>query len=308
MGIVGKRCVLLLTSCLTILPQAARAALPEGVEQMLRTAAQTDAETLETAVDLALAAYPALAHDIASLLVALKAERRTATLDKRRRAAGSLIAGWSGTAEAGASLSTGNSDEAAVVLGFSLAKRTVDWRHVLTGTADFQRANGQTTSERFTLGYDTSYFFSDRLFMAAVLGWERDIFAGYAHRFTETLNLGYVAIDGETARLELEGGPGLRQTRTNPVGDTPTVWEDSVIGRAAARFAWDIADDTSFSQTLRLLAGGESLTLEGVSTLSVRLTDRLSGNVSLTARNEGAPAAGREGTDTMTRATLSYSF
>lgn len=293
----------------TAFPAAAARPLPEGVERLLRQAALADdAEQLDETAELAAGAYPDLAAEIAALVETLQDERAEKVRRAKAAAAASLLAGWSGNVEAGASLSTGNSEESSVALGFAVAKETVEWRHLLRGTADYRRAEGQTTSERLTLTYEPNWFFAPRFYIAGLLGAERDRFAGYRWRLTETLGLGWVALDGEDTRLELEGGPGLRQTRYDATDDEPARTEAEALFRASAAFTWQIAAATRFTQSATALIGGDNRTLEGTSALTLKLNRRISSRISLTVRNESDPPEDLTGTDTLSRVTLIYAF
>ncbi|MFV3128534.1 DUF481 domain-containing protein [Niveispirillum sp. KHB5.9] len=150
---------------------------------------------------------------------ALRKDRKEAERAVKRQAASSLFAGWSGDAEAGASLSTGNSDDKSLSLRVDLLKETVKWRHEVTAGADLQRAAGETSKERFEAGYGANYFINPRFYAASEVGWERDTFAGYRHRVTETVGAGYV-VTGGACRWKAVPVPGTRSwwtRRTSPM-------------------------------------------------------------------------------------------
>lgn len=289
-------------------PALAGQGLPDGVERMLRQAALTDGETLGETAALATAAYPELAAEIAALTAVLQGEQAEATRRAKVAAADYIFVGWAGSAEAGASLSTGNSNETAVTLGFGLSKETVYWRHAIKGTADYRRAGGQTTSERFTTNYEPNWFYDPRFFVSGHLGWERDRFAGYSWRFTETLGLGWVAADGPAVRLELDGGPGLRQTRYVSTEQEAARTEAETVLRGSASMRWQIAARARFLQTVNALVGADNRSLEGISALELKVSRHISSRLSFTVRNESDPPEGLTGTDTISRVTLKYDF
>jgi putative salt-induced outer membrane protein len=290
-------------------PALAQSALPEGVSAMLRQAAgSADPKALDNTAKLAIGAYPQAEAAVRQIVAGLKAEQAAAAERAKIAAGESLFAGWKGTGEAGASISTGNSDDKAFALGLGFSKQTVRWRHTLAATADFQRSGGATTKERFAASYAPNYFFNPRLYAAGFLGWERDTSAGYSRRFTESLGIGYIVIDEKRMALDVEAGPGLRQTRFPAFGRIPAGSQSEFVFRAAARFRYDITDGLIFTQTALGLIGADNRTLEAASALTAKVSDSLSARISFTLRNESDPPAARKSTDTLSRVTMVYDF
>lgn len=281
--------------------------LPAGVEAMLRQAAGRDAAALDLAESLARDAFPDHAEPIAALAGSLRKARKEADRAVKRQAASSIIAGWSGEAEAGAALSTGNSDDRTLSLRVDLLKETVKWRHEVTAGADLQRADGENSKERFESGYEANYFISPRFYAAGEFGWERDTFAGYRHRLTETVGTGYVLLDGDGTRLSVEGGPGARHTFIVDTPGEPGEQHEFVF-RAAADFIQDLSDNAKFTQTVKTLIGAKNTTIEATSSLTARINALFSARLAFTLRHETDPPDDRKATDTLSRATLVYSF
>jgi putative salt-induced outer membrane protein len=287
----------------------AQSGVPDGVRQMLRQAAASDdPKALDNTAKLAVGAYPQAEAAIKQIVAGLKGEQAAAAERAKIAAGESIFAGWTGVGEAGASLSTGNSDDKTFALGLGFAKETVRWRHTIAATADFQRSGGATTKERFAASYAPNYFFNPRFYAAGFLGWERDKSAGYSRRFTESLGLGYKLIDEKRMALDVEAGPGLRQTKFPAIGRVPARSESEFVFRGAARFRYDITDSLIFTQSALALIGADNRTLEAASALTAKLNDDLSGRLSFTLRNESDPPAGRKSTDTLSRVTLVYDF
>ena len=292
----------------SVAPEAA-SALPPGVEAMIRhAAAKGDTDLLDKTSALAVETYPAHAKAIRDLHNGLVSERKTAERAAKRANGARVLAGWTGSGELGASLSSGNSDDKAVAFGLALSKETLSWRHRATATADYQRSDGQTSKERFTAGYEPNYFINDQFYVAGQFGWERDLFAGYRHRLTETVGVGYVVVDDGVNRLEVEGGPGARHTFYTTTPERRAWNENEFVFRAAAEFVHQFSDDASFSQSAKSLIGAENRTVEAISALTTRINDLFSAKISFTVRNESDPPDDRKATDTISRATLVYSF
>ncbi|OYQ32772.1 hypothetical protein CHU95_18650 [Niveispirillum lacus] len=298
----------LMSCCCAAVPAFAQeTGLPAGVAAMLREAAGRDDSALDLAESLALAAFPDQGQAIAALAVRLRKDRKDAEHAVKRAAAAHLFAGWSGDAELGAALSTGNSDDKTLSVRVDLVKETVRWRHQVTAGADVQRADGENSKERFEAGYEVNFFINPRVYTAAELAWERDIFAGYRHRLTETVGAGYVILDADGRRLSVEGGPGARHVFLYDIPGEPAT-ENEVVLRAAADFTQDLSNSAKFAQTVKSLVGAKNTTLEATSTLTARINALFSARVAVTIRHETAPPDDRKSTDTLSRATLVYTF
>lgn len=281
--------------------------LPTGVEAMLRQAAGRDGAALDLAESLARGAFPDQAEPIGDLAAALRKDRKEAERALKQQAASSIFTGWAGDAEAGAALSTGNSDDQTVSLRVGLVKETVKWRHEVTAGADLQRADGENSKERFEVGYEANYFISPRLYAAGEVNWERDMFAGYRHRLTETVGAGYVVLDNDGQRLSVDGGPGARHTFLVDTPGEPSAQHEFVF-RAAADFTQDLSDSAKFAQAVNILAGAKNTTVEATSSLTARINALFSARVAFTLRHETDPPDDRKATDTLSRATLVYTF
>lgn len=303
------RAAVLLTALVAPGIALAQSGVPDGVAAMLRQAAgSADPKALDNTAKLAIGAYPQAEAAIKQIVAGLKDEQAAAAQRAKIAAGQSIFAGWKGVGEAGASLSTGNSDDKTFALGLGFSKETVRWRHTVAASADFQRSGGATTKERFAASYTPNYFINPRLYALGFLGWERDKSAGYSRRFTESVGLGYKIIDEKRMAFDVEAGPGLRQTKFPAVGRIAARSESEFVFRAAARFRYDITDSLIFTQTALALIGADNRTLEAATALTAKLNDDLSGRLSFTVRNESDPPLGRKSTDTLSRVTLVYDF
>lgn len=291
--------------CGTISPAFAEE-MPPAVEAMLRQAARTgDVAIVKTVARVAKEANPDAASSIDDLARALVASVAAETKARREAmlAAQGLFDGWTGQGETGFAVSTGNTDEINGTLALKLAKEGLKTRHKLNGLADYGRSSGATTRQKFNLAYSINYSFRDGFYTYANLGWERDTFAGFDHRLTESLGLGYRVIDEESMTLDLDAGPAMRQTWLTDNGH-----ESEWAGRIALAYRWTIRDGLDLTQDASALLATDSSTLISVTALSAKLTGALSGRLSFNVQNETDPPDDRVGTDTATRATLVYQF
>jgi putative salt-induced outer membrane protein len=211
--------------------------------------------------------------------------------------------GWTGEGEIGATLTSGTSEITTVAAGVSLTKETLDWRHTLTGVANYQRSDGVTTANRFLAGYEVNYKFSPRFWVLGLLQWEQDEFAGFDQRFTESVGLGYRIVDTPMFVWDVSGGPAFRQTSFTDGTD-----ESDVAGRAATHILWNIADGTVLTEDAGVYLGGRSNTYFSTTALTSQIIEDVSARISFGVVMESNPPPGIAETNTITRFTLVYSF
>jgi len=306
MGLPLNRTAAAVLLSLSMISQPALAQIPPTVEAMIRAAAQSgDEAELKAVVKAAKATNPAAAAEIEALADAELARMRTAAAAKREAELKSrgFFDGWTGAGEAGLSLSGGNTKESSGVVGLKLNKEGLQVRHKVAALADYLRTNGETTREKFMASYGLDYKFSDRFYVYGQGMWERDRFGGYSRRFTESLGLGYTAIDRDNMSLYLEAGPSLRQTRYVG-GDS----DSQLAGRANLAYRWTIRDGLVFSQDAGALMGSGGSTITSDTALTTRLFGAVSARVSFNVEHETNPPAGLKKTDYATRLTGVYEF
>lgn len=286
---------------LTLSASMARAApLPQPVADMIE-AASDDAETLKAVVKTAKKSNPGSVAEIDAQVAALA--RRTAAEKARQAANASFFQGWTGEVEFGGSISTGNTEETTLAAAVDLEKETPKWEHDLNITVDRKRESGETTKARYFLAYSSQRKLSPRLYAVGVLWGERDPFAGYDFRFSESLGLGYRLVDRPGLKLKVEAGPALRQA-----GYLSNDYESTVAARGAGYLTWRLGPRLEYTQSLVTYLDSKNSTLLAASALTIKLGGRISARGSYEVRHEEAPPQGRRKTDTTSRATLVFGF
>ncbi len=282
------------------------AAIPPAVEAMIREAAKSgESATVDTVVAIAQATNPDDTEEIAALAAALLTETQAlAEQEKQDKIASQgYFEGWTGQGEAGVGNTTGNTDEVSGVLGLSLVREGIKLRHKLSALVDYRRTNGATSREKYAASYGMDYFLHDGLYIYGLIGWERDEFAGYTRRFTQSAGIGYQALKTDHMTLTLDAGPALRQTSYVDTGD-----ENEFAGRASLAYRWKFNDGWEFAQDASILSGTVNTTLISTTSLTAAVSKSLSTRLSFNLQKEKNPPIGRESTDTATRASIVYSF
>ena len=119
---------------------------------------------------------------------------------------------WSGYANFGGTIRSGNTDQIDYTARLGTVRRSVRDRTGIDYIGNLTRINSEDTSNnhRVTLGWDR--FLSQRLFLNLIgLEWYRDPFQNIANRWTVTAGVGYEIVDtSRTTWSATTGRPGSR--------------------------------------------------------------------------------------------------
>lgn len=210
--------------------------------------------------------------------------------------------GWSGEGQLGVSLTTGNTEDTALLASLRLNYVADRFSHSFKALADYRDSFNTTTNEEYALGYQLNYDFTPELYGFGALDWERNEFSGRTNRWMQAAGLGFHAIATPTTLLDLEGGIAFRQT-------------DYVIGggngETAARlrgyFSHAFNENVTLSQEVVGILG-ESNTVDSISAVTAKVTDALALRASYEVSYDSEPLAGLKETDTATRLGVVYGF
>jgi putative salt-induced outer membrane protein len=274
--------------------------IPAPVAAMIEAAA-ANPDQLKVVADIARKTNPASVAEIDARVAEINAAAAKAREEKL--ASQGMLEGWTGNGELGGFISSGNTENRGLAVGVSLTKETRHWKHGLRGIVDYQEDQGITSRERYFAGYEGNWKFTPRGFAVLALSFEKDRFTGFSSRFTEALGLGYRLVDQPWLTIAVDGGPAFRQTRF--VGG---ISQNELAARAALNVKWVISPVLTFTETATYYADQGNRSLLSLSQLTAKLNGRLSARMSFQLNNESNPPAGRENTDTVTRATLVYNF
>lgn len=293
--------LILLAPTLNVFPAWAEP-IPAPVEKMILEAAKTGSpRTLDTVAAVAAAAVPESAMEIRALVDSLRTRaeaERIAQLEQLN-----YFQGWHGEGELGASKVTGNTDTTDIAIGVHLTKDGLKWAHKFNVTADYQRAQGVSGVDKYLAGYEANYKFNERLFTFGLLQYDRDHFAGFNNRLTESFGLGYSLFHTPTLMWDVTAGPAFRQI-DQVLG--PSQYD--VEARLATHLTWNITDATVLTEDVSFYVGGGNSTSQSTTAVTTKLIDALAARASFNIKKETAPGPGFKRTDTASRVTLVYGF
>ncbi|ASP30315.1 MAG: DUF481 domain-containing protein [Pseudomonadota bacterium] len=310
---------LILFALLGCTATAAQAELPEGARAMIDAAiASGDEKKVATVIGLARSTWPEERSTIDAINDQWKitlAARRAAEAEAERTALinADMFDRWTGEGELGAFQSSGNTESVGVAAALRLDREGIDWTHSIRLRADYQRQNGSTSREQFAASYEPRWQFDENIFAYGLAQYERDRIQGFSSRYSVSGGLGYRILDNPKLKLSLKAGPAYRVTDF-----TDGTSADRLAGLVGIDFDWQMLDRLKLTQDVEALAetGGEAtLIFDGANTtinlvtgLDFRVSNRLRSRLSYKVEYDSNPPAGSEGTDTLTRATLIYGF
>jgi putative salt-induced outer membrane protein len=224
--------------------------IPAGVAAMIE-AASKDPANLKVVADIAKQTNPGSAAEIDARLGEIAAAAEAARVESLSNQ--TFFEGWTGEGEAGGFISTGNAEETGLAVGLGQKKESLKWRHRVDGIADYRSTEGTTTKERYFLGYEGNYKFTDRFYAVGAVSWEKDVFAGIDSRFSESLGLGYRVIDRKDLTLDVDASVAARQVEyVQPLASFPgqDLSESTIGGRLGGRLVWEINENTTLSEVV----------------------------------------------------------
>ncbi len=212
---------------------------------------------------------------------------------------------WSGKGEFGLVIARGNSETETLNVGLQFDRESEKWRNSLRMTALRTSDEGETSAERYTLGYKSGYNFNDRSYLYGALRYDQDEFSSNDYQASLSVGYGRQVLDSDTHELSFEIGPGVRRTEPkDPLQSTET----NVIGRLSGDYAWTISETASLSNTLLVEAGSDNTFAENELALNVAINSRFALKLSGAVRHNTDVGSGVEKTDTLTTANLVYKF
>ena len=210
---------------------------------------------------------------------------------------------WSGQASLTGSRNTGNTQTTDVGLGLELDHVDGPWRQRFDATVDYGDAAGERNKERYTLGYQLERTVNDRLFVFGDADYFFDTFGSFREGAFFGAGLGYDVLVDEPLAWSVTAGLGYRLQES-------ALFErsESVAGRVASDFDWQINDNVSFFNDSEALISEPNTYLWNESGLTAELFGNLAARVSFRVDHNTSVPAGQVKTDTVTRVGIVYTM
>ena len=210
---------------------------------------------------------------------------------------------WSPEAELGLVATSGNTETTSARGRFGLKGEDALWTHDYGFSALWAEDSGQTTAERYDLSGKLGRKFGERQYAGAAARFEDDAFSSYDYQATLAFNYGAWLLRDDRRVLQLEGGPGVRQSRDSLTGET----ERDGLLRGFVDYSHQLTESTRFFNTLLVEAGEENTFAQNDIGLAVSINKSLALKASLQARHNTEVPLGTERTDTLTSVNIVWS-
>ena len=278
------------------------ALMPSAVREMLEAAiANGDEAEIVTVAKIAKQTNPGSADEIQRMVNSWK-DRTKETRDAIIREA-RFSELWTGRVEAGGFRSTGSTSEIGISANVAIKRTGIQWSHKLSASADYRRANGITSRERYTAGYEPRYEFDPRGFIYGLAQFERDTSIGYDERYTASAGVGYKLIVSRDVDFALDLGPSIRHAHY-VLGER----ESKLGARASVDFVWRVSPAITLKQVASGYAESSVYTLNSLTSIETKVGTRWSAAFSYNVQYESETLLSARDFDTLSRLTLSYDF
>ena len=211
--------------------------------------------------------------------------------------------GWTGEAALGFVMTSGNTETQSINAKAKAVNERDMWRHSAAIEALNTETSDITTGERYLLSGQTNYKFKPRHYAFGLAAYEDDRFSGYDWRASEVVGYGYRAIEESNLTLDLEAGPGARQSRLNN-----GTRDNEGMFRVAGNLDWKVSDTSSFSQVLTSEIGSDTTISKSVTGLKTQINGSLSMKIAHAIKHTSDVPVGIEKVDRETGVMLVYGF
>jgi putative salt-induced outer membrane protein len=210
---------------------------------------------------------------------------------------------WKGQLEVGASRSTGRTSYLGALGSVSLEQDGPRWRNKINARLEVQKGRNVTDVERVVASWQPNYKFDESLYTYGLAQIEVDSSQDYRRRYTAGGGVGYGIFNTQSAKLDLEGGPAFR--RAHPVlGEA----RSSLAARASVNFKWAITPTLELKQASALFLEPGNRNATTMTSFDAQVLGPLKARFSYDVRYEDQPGQSGRHLDTLSRATLVYSF
>ncbi len=210
---------------------------------------------------------------------------------------------WKGNVELGIVTTSGNTETETINAKAKVETEREKWRHAAFVDTLNSSTQGTSTAERFVINGQSNYKFGEHNYFFAMVNYEDDRFSGYDYRVSEALGYGRRVIGDAALTLDLEIGPGARQSKLNAGGS-----DNEYTVRGAAKLAWKISDTSALTSDLSSDVGEDTTITKSVTALTAQVNGSLATKITYTIKNTSDVPVGIKKTDTETAVTLVYSF
>jgi putative salt-induced outer membrane protein len=224
---------------------------------------------------------------------------------------------WTGKAELGVLLSSGNTEAKSANTKFDLKHEGTNWINAFFVGALYGENASFSTAERYESRYQTDYKITDRMSWFGALRAEQDRFSGFAYQATVSTGASYKFIDSPATKLQASLGAGYRRLKNEVLvktdaGEVIDRIEGEVQSEPVATLSSDyehnFTETTKITNKLLAESGSDNTAVQNDLALQVSMTQTLALAVGLGVRYNTDPPPLSESTDTLITVNLVYNI
>ncbi len=211
---------------------------------------------------------------------------------------------WSGTGQLGFSMTSGNSDTENLVAGLALARESEQW--VNSFSLDMLRASADDvdTAERFTIATRNGYKLDDNDYIYNSTRYENDNFSGLDYSITTSFGWGHQFSDTETYKLSSEIGVGYKIEAI----DIDRSENSGAVLVGKLNLMRQLTETTQFVDTLLVEATDDNTFIQNDAGFKFKVSDKFGVKLAHQYRHNTDAPLGKDSTDTLVSANLTYEF
>lgn len=210
---------------------------------------------------------------------------------------------WKGETELGIVSTSGNTDTSTINFSTKLENEREQWKHLVTFNTLHSSNQDNSTAERYVLVGKSNYKLDAKSYAFGRVSYEDDRFSGYEYQATEVLGYGRKIIQEPTLKLDVEGGPGMRQSKTENASS-----ENEGILYLSGNLKWNVSETSLFTEDLFTEIGEDITITKSITGLKSQINGDLAMRVTFTAKHTSKVPAPKKKVDTETAISLVYSF
>ncbi len=210
---------------------------------------------------------------------------------------------WNGEVELGIVSTSGNTETSTINLNTKLENNREQWKHLILFNTLHSSSEDNSTAERYVLIGKSDYKIDAISYAFGRVSYEDDRFSGFEYQATEVLGYGRKIIQEPTLKLDVEGGPGMRQSKAENASS-----ENEGILYLSGNLKWDISETSRFTEDLFTEIGEDITITKSVTGLKAQINGDLAMRVTFTAKHTSKVPAPKKKVDTETGISLVYSF
>jgi putative salt-induced outer membrane protein len=224
---------------------------------------------------------------------------------------------WTGKAELGILLASGNTESKAANSKLDMIHEGAKWRNTVGFAALYSEGEEFETAERYEAKYQADFKITDHFSWFGSLRGEQDRFSAFAYQATVSTGGSYKFIDSPTTQLDASLGAGYRRSQPQELikSDAGEVL-DRIKGEAdnepvatlSSNYEHSFTESTKLTNKFLAESGSDNTAVQNDIALSVNMTQSFALAVGFGVRYNSNPPPLAEATDTLTTVNLVYTI